>query len=227
MSPILPNRSLLLLAVLLGLVILGPDWPARATELVCGESVERMDVREVLVDMDACTVAMGRAAEAGTHCFCSVRQTWLAPLYYLGLVPLVSISAVWFWSRPTARGMAAVAVVLGVVLLVPWPIMALYGVGVSIPRFFQSMAVFWPQLVFFGPALFRADSPGLVVPHEWSYISMIIFWAIASAIFGAFGRRVKSFGLLLVLAAVFVTATVVLVRLVVPLLGWRLLFEGP
>ena len=58
-------------------------------------------------------------------------------------------------------------------------------------------------------------------------IGVIIFWATASAIFGAFGRRVKSFGLLLVLAAVFVAAIVVLVRLVVPLVGWRLLFEGP
>ena len=224
---VLPNRSLIPVAVLLGLVILGPDWPARATQLVCGESAERMNVREVLVDMDACTVAMGRAADSGTHCFCSVRQTWLAPLYYLGLMPLVFISAVWFRSRPTARGMVAVAVVLGTVLLVPWPIMALYGLGVRIPTFFQTMAVFWPQLVFFGPSLFRADSPGLVVPHEWSYMLMIIFWAIASAIFGAFVRRVKSFGLLLMLAAGFVAATVLLVQLVVPFFGWRLLFEVP
>ena len=75
------------------------------------------------------------------------------PLYYLGLVPLVFISAVWFWSRPTARGTAAAAVVLGAVLLVPWPIMALYEVGVRIPTFFQTMAVFWPQLVFFGSTI--------------------------------------------------------------------------
>jgi hypothetical protein len=33
--------------------------------------------------------------------------------------------------------------------------------------------------------------------------------------------------LLLVLAAAFVAATVVLVRLVVPLFGWRLPVEGP
>jgi hypothetical protein len=51
-----------------------------------------MSVREVLADMNACTVAMGRAADAGTHCFCSVRQTWIAPAYYLGLVPLVIAS---------------------------------------------------------------------------------------------------------------------------------------
>src|SRR5688572_3639590 len=91
-----------------------------------------MNVREVLTDMDACTVAMGRAADAGAHCFCSVRQTWIAPAYYLGLLPLVLIAAVWFWNRPTARGMAAVAVVLGTVLLVPWPIMALYGLGLCV-----------------------------------------------------------------------------------------------
>jgi hypothetical protein len=128
-------------------------------------------------------------------------------------VPLVLISAVWFLNRPTARGMAAVIVVLlGTMLLAP---------------FFQTVAVLWPQLVFFGPSLFRADSPGLVVPHEWSYISMVIFWLMASAIFGVCVRRVKSFGVLLALAAVFVPATVVLVRLVVPLFGWRQIFEGP
>jgi hypothetical protein len=123
--------------------------------------------------------------------------------------------------------MAAVAVIIGTVLLVPWPIMMLYGVGVSIPRFFQGMAVFWPQFVFFGPSLFRADSPGLVVPHEWSYISMAVFWALASVIFGGLTRRAKSFGLLLVLATAFVAATVVLLRLAIPLFGWRLLFERP
>jgi hypothetical protein len=56
---------------------------------------------------------------------------------------------------------------------------------------------------------------------------MIIFRSVASAIFGAFTRRATSFGLLPVLANRFVTATVVLVHVVVPLFGWRLLFEGP
>jgi hypothetical protein len=223
----IPIRSVILLATVLGLVLLGPDWPAGTTELVCGESVDQISVREVLADMEACTVAMGLAADAGTRCFCSVRQTWIAPAYYLGLVPLVFISAVWFWNGPTARGIAAVAVIIGIVLLAPWPITALYGVGVRIPTFFQTVAVFWPQLMFFGPSLFRADSSVLVVPHEWSYISMIMFWAMASALFGAFTRRAKSFGLLLALAVAFVAATIVLVRLAVPFLGWRLVFEGP
>jgi hypothetical protein len=221
-----PILSLILVAAALGLVLVGPDWPARTAELVCGESVEQ-SVREVLADMDACTVAMGRAADAGTHCFCSVRQTWIGPAFYLGLVPFGFISAVWLWDRPTARGMAAVIVVLGIVLLAPWPMLTLYGLGVRIPKFFQTVAVFGPQLVFFGPSLFRAGSRSLVVPHEWSYISMVSFWAVASGIFGVFGRPVKSVGLLLVFAVAFVAATVVLVRLVVPLFGWRLLFEAP
>jgi hypothetical protein len=38
---------------------------------------------------------------------------------------------------------------------------------------------------------------------------------------------VKSFGVLLALGVVFVPATVMLVRLVVPLFGWRQIFEGP
>jgi hypothetical protein len=223
----IPIRSLILVAAVAGLVVVGPDWPTKNAELVCGDSVGTMAVREVLADTDACGEATRRAYDAGTHCFCSVRLTWIGPAYYLGLLPLMLIGSVWLWNGPTARGMAAVAVVLAPGLLVPWPVMALYGRGVSIPKFFQVMAVAWPQLAFFGPSLFRSDSPSRVVPHEWSYISMIIFWAIASALFGAFVRRVKSFALLLSLAAAFVVATLLLVWLVVPLFGWRLLFEGP
>lgn len=165
--------------------------------------------------------------DARTQCYCSVRQTWHATLYYLVLVPLVVISVVWFWSRPAARGMAAATLVLGAVLLVPWPIIALYRVGVRIPTAFQTMAVFWPQFVFFGPSLFRANRPDLVLPDQWSHSFSIAFWAVAAAIFGVLVRRVRSFPLLMALAALFVAATVILVRLVTPLLGWRLVFEGP
>jgi hypothetical protein len=65
------------------------------------------------------------------------------------------------------------------------------------------------------------------VPHEWSYISTVVFWVMASALFGVCVRRVKSVGVLLALAAVFVLATAMLVRLVVPLFGWRQIFEWP
>lgn len=223
-----PIRSLILLTALVGLVLVGPEWPARTTELICSESADQMSVREVLADMAACTAVMGRAGAAGTSCFCSVRRSWLPSAYYLGLMPLVLVSAVWFWSRPAARGLAAAAVVLGtVLLLVPWSVMALYPAGASIPTFLQTMAVFWPQRVFFGPSLYRAASPGLVVPHAWSYISTLIFWAMACTVFGLFVRRITSSGVLLVLAAAFVAATAALVQVVVPLFGWRLIFEGP
>ena len=212
-------QPLILIVLAAGLVLVGPDWPTRATDLICGASVDQVSVRSRFPDMNACMLEMDDG------CFCSVRETWLGAIYYLGLLPFVLIASVWLLSHATARGMGATYAVLGTVLLVPWVAFVLYGLGFSIPRFAQTMAVFWPQQVFFGTVLF--GSRGLVVPHAWSYTSMVLFWAVASAIFGAAARRLTSFPLLLVFAGVFVAAMVRVVRLIVPLLGWRLMFEGP
>src|SRR5689334_24965893 len=93
MNPV-PTRSLVFLAVALGLIVFRPAWPTKTTDVICAGSV-RNNVGSVFADMDLCVAAMSRAAATGTQCFCSVQQPWLSSAYYLGLVPLVLISGVW------------------------------------------------------------------------------------------------------------------------------------
>src|SRR6185436_7606440 len=98
------------------LVLLGPDWPERKTDLRCGDDLE---VRRSFQDMDAC------AREMDQGCACMARQSWIAPL-------LMRSRGV---GRATgiAFGVAAFAA-----FLLPWPIMLMYFAGLPIPAFFQN-----------------------------------------------------------------------------------------
>jgi hypothetical protein len=217
--PMASVRSAVLLAAVVALVIFGPPWPDTTTELTCGESVQ---LHAVFQDMSACVVAMH------SGCSCAVRSHWVPPLYYLALVPVLFITAIWMADRSVARGVAIVAVVLWTAPFLAWPAVWVYGAASRMPTFFRSMAIRWSRLVFFAPALHRAGpSDGAVVPHQWVYVSQVAFWALAASAFGLLARRVKSFAVVLVLAALFVGATVCLVWLVVPLFNWRILLENP
>src|SRR5688572_4734788 len=74
--------SLSLLAGALLLVVIGPDWPARKTALICGPSPETMVEKSVLPDMEVCMFAESQAFESGAKCFCSVKEDRFAPLYW-------------------------------------------------------------------------------------------------------------------------------------------------
>lgn len=68
---------------------------------------------------------------------------------------------------------------------------------------------------------------GYVFPDQWGYAFTLAFWLGGAVVFGLSARRVTSFPILLLLAVAFVASTVYIVRSLVPLLGWELLFEFP
>ena len=212
----------------LALVVFGPEWPGRSTRLTCGNSIETTADAITFTDANACQTAMARAFDAGTNCYCSVKENPFAPAYYLALVPLPFMLALAIVSRAAARGMTAVMLILASTLVIPGPVvMHLYDAGFHIPQLLQGLAISWPQFVFFGPNLYRlGPNGGLVLPWEWAYLSMVGFWMVAAAVFGWFSRRVRSFPMLLAAAVVTITALAIAVRLIVPLFGWHATLEG-
>src|SRR5688500_13001841 len=114
------------LALVAALVMIGPDWPSRTTELLCGNDFK---VLGVFADMDTC---LGSIAQG---CSCSVRENWFAWIYYLLLVPGGFVAAVLMTSRAIGRAVATVLTLVAVVLLLPWPVAMLYGAGVNLPGF--------------------------------------------------------------------------------------------
>jgi hypothetical protein len=220
--------SVALLVATITLIVVGPQWPGRATSLMCGESVETITEKSLLPDMDACAVAMSQAAESGTHCFCSVKENRFAPPYYLALVPIVFVAATWIFSAAIARGMAAVVFVLSTTLLIPGPLVfRMYSAGVRIPNLLAMMAIGWPQLVFFGPTIFWAEPrSGLVLPHQWALLVTLAFWLVAAFAFGLLARRMSSPAVLLISAVGFVAGTAVAVRVVAPLFNWHMVMES-
>ncbi len=223
--------SLLVFVATVATVLAGPDWPTRTTDLSCGETYETLEIRATFEDMDACT------AEMVMGCGCGVRSDWDGPIVYLTFLPLGMLASVWMTSRDAGRGMATVLGVLGFALLIPVAIVQMYSTGLRFPgigrlgqtinQLLQTFAFGLPQLVFFGPSLYGAESQsGPVIPHEWSYVSTVIFWIAISVIFGVFTKRVERFRRLLSLSLVLVLAIAIAVPFVVPAFGWKLL-AGP
>ena len=214
-SPLL--RSVVAIAAVAMWFGLGPEWPGVATELVCYGTAEPA---RVFPDINTC------AAQPQDGCYCTVQQNRFARLYYLVLAPAVFLGAVWWASPRVARGAASVVGVLWTLLLVPVIVLLAYSAGARIPVLFQSMAVVWPQFVFFGPALYwKAGGP--VLPHAWASIVTLLFWLVASGAFGMATRGLRSIGLLLTLAGVFMAAVAMSIRFVLPLAGMRIVLEFP
>lgn len=221
--------ALSLLGAAIALVMFGPQWPGRATSLMCGESVEAITERKLLPDMNACSMAMSEADESGAHCFCSVQDNPFAPAYYLALVPIILVAATWLISAATARGMAAVVIVLATTLLIPGSVVSrMYDAGMRIPNLLASLAIGWPQLIVFGPTIFwKAPRSGLVLPQEWALLMTLAFWLAAACGFGLLARRIKWPVVLWVTAIVFITGTALAVRVLAPLVGWQMVMEAP
>jgi len=180
-------------------------------------------------DMGACAAAMSVAADSGMRCYCSVTENPFAPAYYLTLVPLVFVAAVWALSAATARGMAAVVVVVAASLLIPGPVVfRMYAAGIRIPNLLGGIAIGWPQAVLFGPTMFWADPRrGFVLPHQWAPLVTVAFWLVAALVFGALARRLQSPRWVLASAVGFVVAVAIAVRVVAPLFNWQLVMEFP
>lgn len=206
--------AVLLLLATGGLVALGPEWPARRSELTCVDGT----VRGPYADMDACMAAM----DDGCHS-CSTRERWFAPFVYLLIVPGFLIGALSVAGKPVARGAGAVWIVLAVVFVIPFAAL-FYPPGLRMPLFLQNAVFVWPQLVFFGPTLYVATSAS---GESALYAATIAFWFVAALGFGWVTATLAARSLLLPLAAGFVIVVVVLVRLVAPLVGLRQSLEFP
>jgi hypothetical protein len=208
-----PTRKKLMVVLLVlaaaGLLVLGPEWPARASELTCDDGT----VRGPYVDIDACVAAIDDGCRS-----CSTRERWFAPFVYMLLVPGLLVAAVTVAGKAVARGVVAVWIVLTVVFMIPVGAL-FYPPGVRMPLFIQNAVIVWPQLVFFGPTLF----PGSL----GSYAATIGFWFLAAVGFGWLTARLKVRWLLLPIAAGFVIVVVLLVRVTAPLVGLHQSLEFP
>src|SRR6185436_5334968 len=143
------------------LVLLGPDWPERKTDLRCGDDLE---VRRSFQDMDAC------AREMDQGCACMARQSWIAPTWYVILVPGVLIASLLMRSRGVGRATGiAFGVAAFAAFLLPWPIMLMYFAGLPIPAFFQNVVFVWPQRVFF-VLYIGGERGGPLLPWRWAYL---------------------------------------------------------
>jgi hypothetical protein len=218
-----PIGSLSLLVATIALVVFGPQWPGRATSLMCGESIETISEKALLPDMETCFAAMSQS------CYCQVKENPFAAEYYLALVPITFVAAVWGLSAATARGMAAVVLILATTLLIPGPVVSrMYSAGMRIPVLLQALAIGWPQFVFFGPTMFwPPPDSGLVLPQQWAPLLTLAFWLVAACGFGLLARRLRSPVVLLATAGVFVTGTALAARLIAPLFNWHMTIEGP
>lgn len=212
--------AVLLLLAAAGLLILGPELPARTAELTCDNGT----VRGPYVDMDACVAAMDDGCRS-----CSVRERWFAPFVYLPfvyllIVPglLVALSAA---DKTVARGASAVWIVLAVVFMIPFALF--YLQGVRVPLLILNAVLIWPQLVFFGPSLLPASSAAPPLLSESAFAATIAFWFVAAVGFGWLTARMKARRLLLPLAAGFVVVVVLLIRVTAPLVGLRQSLEFP
>jgi hypothetical protein len=88
------------------------------------------------------------------------------------------------------------------------------------------MAVVWPQLVFFGPALYWKDG-GPALPHAWASIASWVFWLTAAAAYGLATRNVHSIAIAIVMALLFAVAVTLSIRFLLPVVGMRALLEFP
>jgi hypothetical protein len=144
-----------------------------------------------------------------------------------GLVTSVLIGSIWFVSRPVARAAASVLVVLAALLLLPSLLIWFDADVVRISnRVLGIVAIVVPQLLNFAGILYR-EGGGAVLRHEWAAVVSVSFWLLAAVVFGLLARRVTAPLRLLGLAAAFVVAVVCAVLAIVPLFGWKLVFEGP
>jgi hypothetical protein len=107
------------------------------------------------------------------------------------------------------RGVAAVGIVLCTIFLSPVLVALLYGAGLHIPTFLQTVAIIWPQYVFFRPSLYS-----------------LAFWAVVALVF-AFVVPVRSFPRLLAVAALCVSLTVIVLLFAAPVFGWKIPIEFP
>jgi predicted membrane protein len=211
---------LILLMAACALLVIGPDWPTRTSDLICKQGAERR-VEATFTDMNACS------AHLAAQCYCSVQESRLTSAYYLGFVPSLFLLAIWLASRSTALGVAAViAVLYGSALLarLPW---ALASTGLRPPNLLLGVTLLWAQLVFFGPNLYSGPGSSLVIPEHLAYVFTLAFWAIVAVVFGVVARHMRSSPARLVGSILCVVTVVVLVRLVTPLMNWEILIESP
>jgi hypothetical protein len=149
--------------------------------------------------------------------------------YSLILLPIVVLAAVWLWNRAVARGMSAVVMTIAaIVFALPWALASLMMSGVRLLPLFQTMVIFWPQFIMFGPLLYR-EPTGLVLPREWAVPLTVSFWLCAALVFGWLTSREarRPFGVVFAMATGFVMGLAYSIWLVVEFAGWKLLFEGP
>ena len=211
--------AILLLLATAGVFVLGPEWPAHTSELTCDDGT----VRGPFANMDACVLAMNDGCRA-----CGVREPWYAPFFYIFYflsIPALLVGALWTANKAIARGAAAVWIVLGVVLVIPFGAF-FYPPGVWMPLIIQNAFVVWPQLVFFVPSLFRgASRPVESQTAQWA--ANLAFWFVAAVGFGRLTIGVNPRWVILPLAAGFVLVVVLLVRLTAPLTGFHEVLEFP
>ena len=210
--------ALPLLAISGALLVFGPAWPKEEAALMCADG----STRAIHPDMTACAAAMDDACRR-----CGVQERWDFPFVYLLGIPGLLVLALAVASRPIALAAASVWLVLAVVFTIPF-LAFVYPPSVRMPLLVQDMVLVWPQLVFFGPTLYRSASRASRLMSESSlYWGTIAFWVVASVAFGAVTARRVARWLLVPLAIVFVVAVVVLVRYGASLVGLRPLIETP
>lgn len=150
--------------------------------------------------------------------------------FFLGPILLViAISANAVASRsPQTRPVAAFTTVLLALPLISYAVMFAYGMGLRIPGLFQNAAIVWPQLVFFGSTLWTTPpDQGPALPYQWTGVITIVFWAVIAIGFARITRRFTSFLVLVGLSTVIIISTYFLVKVALPLFGWRLLLDFP
>jgi hypothetical protein len=210
--------ALPLLAITGALMALGPAWPAEEAALICADG----GTRAIHPDMTACVAAMDDACRE-----CGIQERWDFPFVYLLGIPGLLVLASAVASRPIALAAASVWLVLAVVFAIPF-LAFVYPPSVRMPLLVQEMVIVWPQLVFFGPTLYRsAPRANRLMSESSLYWGTIAFWVAASVAFGAVTAKRVSRWLLVPLAIAFVVAAVLLVRFGASLVGLRPLIETP
>lgn len=150
--------------------------------------------------------------------------TWSSP-FFLAVAIVTTIAAV---RSARTRPVAVFGAVLLALPLVSFGVLFAYSVGLRIPRPLQVVAIGWPQLVFFGSTLWTAaPNPRPVLPEAWAGAITVAFWTCVALAFARLTRRWPSLWVSASLAIGTITATVFLMRAVVPLLQLQLLLESP
>jgi hypothetical protein len=161
---------------------------------------------------------------------------WLSPYLFgeagilLGPILLaIAVGANAVASRsPSTMPIAAFIAVLLALPLISYGVLLAYAMGLRIPLLFQNAAFVWPQLIFFGSALWTSSpAEGPVLPSEWAGVITIACWTVIAFAFARITRRCTSFLALIGLSTVTIVSIYFLLRAALPLFKWRLLLQLP